>query len=55
MSTCKKPKFDHSGSSFDSFLEEEGLLEEVNGVAVKRVSDWQAKNATSKEPPPESA
>ncbi len=27
----------HHGSSFDSFLEEEGILEEVQAVAIKRV------------------
>ncbi len=32
---------DHSGSSFDSFLEEEGLLEEVEAAAIKRVIAWQ--------------
>jgi antitoxin HicB len=30
-----------SGSSFDSFLEEEGLLEEVSAAALKRVIAWQ--------------
>jgi antitoxin HicB len=29
--------FDHSGSSFDSFLEEEGLLEQVEASAIRRV------------------
>lgn len=27
----------HIGSSFESFLEEDGILEEVNAAAVKRV------------------
>ncbi|HTD06006.1 XRE family transcriptional regulator [Undibacterium sp.] len=31
----------HIGSSFDDFLEEEGILDEVNAVAVKRVIAWQ--------------
>jgi len=31
----------NTGSSFDSFLEEEGILEEVDAVAVKRVISWQ--------------
>ncbi len=31
----------HSGSTFDSFLEEEGIREEVEAVAVKRVLAWQ--------------
>jgi hypothetical protein len=29
--------FDHSGSSFDSFLEEEGILDEVEAATIKRV------------------
>jgi hypothetical protein len=33
--------FDHSGSSFDAFLEEEGIREEVEAVAIKRVLAWQ--------------
>lgn len=37
--------FDHSGSSFDSFLDEEGIREEVEAVAIKRVLAWQLKNA----------
>jgi antitoxin HicB len=31
----------HSGSSFDDFLIEEGLHEEVESAAVKRVLAWQ--------------
>jgi hypothetical protein len=42
MSAKKNRKrFDHSGSSFDSFLEEEGIREEVEAVAIKRVLAWQ--------------
>jgi len=40
-----KSKFDHSGSSFDSFLEEEGIREEVEAVAVKRLLGWQLEQA----------
>jgi antitoxin HicB len=36
---------DHTGSSFDNFLEEENLLEEAEGVALKRVISWQLKAA----------
>jgi hypothetical protein len=36
-----KIAFDHSGSSFDSFLEAEGIREEVEAVAIKRVLAWQ--------------
>jgi antitoxin HicB len=30
----------HTGSSFDAFLEEEGLRDEVEAVALKRVLIW---------------
>jgi hypothetical protein len=36
---------DHSGSTFDSFLEEEGIREEVETVAIKRVLAWRVKQA----------
>lgn len=36
---------DHTGSTFDSFLEEEGIREEVEAVAIKRVLAWQLKTA----------
>ena len=32
---------DHSGSTLDSLLEEDGNLEEVEAVAIKRVIAWQ--------------
>ena len=35
----------HSGSSFDTFLEEEGLLAEAEAVAAKRVVTWQLQAA----------
>lgn len=38
----------HTGSSFDSFLEEEGIREEVEAVAVKRVISWQLAEAMRK-------
>jgi len=31
------------GAGFDSFLEQEGILDEVDAVAVKRVIAWQLK------------
>ena len=37
MSTEQETQFDHTGSSLDSFLEEEGILDEVQAVAIKRV------------------
>lgn len=38
-------QFDHSGSSFDDFLQEEGLLQDAEAVAIKRVLAWQIKDA----------
>lgn len=34
----------HVGSGFDDFLQEEGMLEEVTAVAVKRVIAWQIEH-----------
>jgi DNA-binding Xre family transcriptional regulator len=45
MRNRHRPAFDHTGSSFDSFLEEEGILEEVEAVAIKRVIAWQLAEA----------
>ena len=47
MTTRKKASFDHTGSSFDSFLEEEGILEEVEAAAIKRIIAWQLAQAMS--------
>jgi antitoxin HicB len=47
MTTRKKAPFDHTGSSFDSFLEEEGILEEVEAAAIKRVIAWQLAEVMS--------
>lgn len=41
MSRKPARKSNHSGSSLDSLLREEGLLEEVEAVAIKRVIAWQ--------------
>jgi antitoxin HicB len=45
MTAQAKTKFDHTGSSFDNFLEEEGILEEVEAAAIKRVIAWQLSKA----------
>lgn len=37
----------NDGSSFESFLEDEGILDEVNEAAVKRVLAWQIERAMS--------
>jgi N-acyl-D-aspartate/D-glutamate deacylase len=37
----KRKKPNHSGSTLDSLLKEDGILEEVEAVAIKRVIAWQ--------------
>jgi hypothetical protein len=44
----KNDVVEHTGSTFDSFLEEEGIREEVEVVAVKRVISWQLAEAMRK-------
>ena len=42
----KPPKRNpHHGSSFESFLEEEGFLDEATAKAIKRVMAWQLQQA----------
>lgn len=36
------------GSSFDDFLEEEGMLDEINTIAIKRVIAWQIEQGMAK-------
>jgi antitoxin HicB len=50
MHTQIRPKrirrrIDHSGSTFDSFLEEQGIRAKVEAVAIKRVLAWQFEQA----------
>jgi len=45
----KRQTTDNSGSTFDSFLEEEGILEEVEAAAIKRVAAWQLEQAMRKQ------
>jgi antitoxin HicB len=40
---------DHNGSTFDSFLEQEGIREEVEAVAIKRVLAWELEQAMQKQ------
>ena len=50
MNTKKtRKRTDHTGSTFDSFLEEEGIREEVEAVAIKRVLAWQLEQAMQKQ------
>lgn len=48
MATKKKTN-PHRGSSFDDFLKEDGLLEEVTATAMKRVLAWQIAQAMKKQ------
>ena len=41
----KKTKNPHRGSTLDSFLKEEGVLEEFRAAAVKEVIAWQIQQA----------
>ncbi|MGA9882513.1 MAG: helix-turn-helix transcriptional regulator [Candidatus Acidiferrales bacterium] len=40
-----RKKMDHSGSTFDGFLDQEGIREEVEAVVIKRVLAWQLEKA----------
>ena len=42
----RKAKFDHTGSSFDDFLEAEGIREEVEAAAIKAVIAADLQRAT---------
>ncbi len=48
MATKKKTN-PHQGSSFDDFLKEEGIYEEVTATAMKRVLAWQIAQAMKKQ------
>lgn len=39
----------HSGSTFDTLLEAEGIREEVEAVGIKRVLAWQFEQAMRKQ------
>jgi hypothetical protein len=41
----KNIALDPTGSSFDSFLDAEGIRDEVEAVAIKRVLTWQLEQA----------
>jgi hypothetical protein len=45
----KKKKNPHLGSSFDDFLKEEGIYEEVTATAMKRVLAWQIAQLMKKQ------
>jgi antitoxin HicB len=45
----RRTRVDYSGSSFDSFLEQEGIREEVEAVAIKRVLAWELEQAMRKQ------
>jgi hypothetical protein len=43
-----RSKTKHVGSDFDEFLREEGIADEVEAVAIKRVLAWQMQQAMAK-------
>jgi hypothetical protein len=45
MTKANKARFDHTGSSFFSFLEEEGSLKEVEAAAISRLVARQSSAA----------
>lgn len=45
---ARKRSNPHSGSSFDDFLHEEGIAEEVGAMAIKRVIAWQVQQAMTR-------
>lgn len=47
----KRKTADHSGTTFDSFLEQEGIRKEVEAVANKRVLDWQLERSPKEAAP----
>ena len=49
--TMDETPFDHAGSTFESFLEEEGILEEARFVAAKEALEWLAKRTLKLEGP----
>ena len=49
LSMAKKKRNPHLGSSFDDFLKEEGIFEEVTATAMKRVLAWQIAQAMRKQ------
>jgi EAL domain-containing protein (putative c-di-GMP-specific phosphodiesterase class I) len=49
MNKRAQQKSVHTGSSFRDFLEEEGMRNEVEGAAIKRVLAWQFERAMEKQ------
>lgn len=49
MSKHAQPDAIHTGSSFDDFLEAEGMRNEVESVAIKRVLAWQFEQEMEKQ------
>jgi antitoxin HicB len=53
MNKQTKAKNPHIGSSFDDFLKEEGIFEELQAQAVKEVSAWQLKKVKKRKRTPQ--
>jgi hypothetical protein len=48
MKSVRSTKNPHHGSTFEAYLKEEGVLEEITARAVKRVLAWQIGQAMKK-------
>jgi antitoxin HicB len=44
-----RKRINHSGSTFDSSLEQKGIREEIEAVAIKQLLAWQFANAMRKQ------
>ena len=49
MSKDRQLEAVHTGSTFDEFLEEEGIRNEVDSAAIKRVLAWQFQQEMEKQ------
>ena len=49
MSKHIQQKNPHTGSSFEDFLEEQGMKNEIQSAAIKRVLAWQFEQAMKKQ------
>jgi hypothetical protein len=48
MSVRTKPPFDHTGSTFDSFLKQEGIIDKVDATAMKRLANGKVTHSKQK-------
>ena len=46
----RRKRANHSGSAFDSFLQQEGFHEEVGATALRRVLSWRREQTVNRVP-----